>query len=50
MKNCRLLVIVPLILALVACKQQEEAAAIPPASDPTPVTESVSVTVTYWSG
>ncbi len=47
MKKCRLLVIVPLILAVVACKQQEETAATPPASDTMPVTESVSVTVTY---
>ena len=47
MRKCRLLVIVPLILSILACKQQSETAAIPPASDPAPVTESVFVTVTY---
>lgn len=47
MKQFRLLITVLLILAVVACKQQEDTVAIQPASAAPPVTESVSVTVTY---
>jgi len=47
MKKYRLLVIVPLIFSVVACKQQEETVALPPAVETAPVTESIAVTVTY---